>query len=152
MPDSARQIENLLYTYAERIDAGDFEGLADLFRHGRIEPSPDAPGRDAVVGRDAVLAMYRSSTRLYEDGTPRTRHVTSNAIIEVAEDDLSAQARTTYIVFQQAPGQALQPIISGRYEDTFHRPEGDWAFDTRMMRIDLVGDLGHHLLFELPKN
>ena len=51
MPDSARQIENLLYTYAERIDAGDFEGLADLFHHGRIEPSPDAPGRDAVVGR-----------------------------------------------------------------------------------------------------
>ena len=28
MPDPAREIENLLHLYAERIDAGDLEGLA----------------------------------------------------------------------------------------------------------------------------
>ena len=40
MSDSARQIENLMYTYAERIDAGSLEGVADLFTHGRIVPPP----------------------------------------------------------------------------------------------------------------
>ena len=43
MGDSAREIENLLYSYAERIDAGDLGGVADLFIHGRIKAAPDAP-------------------------------------------------------------------------------------------------------------
>ncbi|HYJ54992.1 MAG TPA: nuclear transport factor 2 family protein, partial [Mycobacterium sp.] len=35
MSDSAREIENLVYTYAERLDAGDLDGVAALFAHGR---------------------------------------------------------------------------------------------------------------------
>ncbi|MFP6664206.1 MAG: nuclear transport factor 2 family protein [Deltaproteobacteria bacterium] len=149
MADSARLIENLLYVYAERMDAGDFIGVADLFAHGRIEASPEAKREDAAVGREGVLAMYRSAARLYEDGTPRTRHLISNAIIEVDDDEAHATARTSYMVFQQTEKLALQPIIGGHYHDTFHRPEGAWAFDTRIMFVDLVGDLSHHLLFDL---
>jgi hypothetical protein len=33
--------------------------------------------------------------------------------------------------------------------DTFERIEGRWRFDTRIMLVDLGGDLSHHLLFEL---
>ena len=55
MADSAREIENLLYTYAERIDGGDLEGVADLFAHGRILPLPDAPRKVAFeIGRAHV--------------------------------------------------------------------------------------------------
>jgi hypothetical protein len=43
----------------------------------------------------------------------------------------------------------LQAIICGRYRDTFQRINGRWWFDTRVMLVDLVGDLGHHLLYEL---
>ena len=100
MADAAREIENLLYTYAERIDAGDLEGVADLFVHGRILPSADAPTDRAIVGRDRVLALYRGSTRLYDDGTPRTKHVTTNTIIEVADGASTAAARSYYTVFQ----------------------------------------------------
>jgi hypothetical protein len=149
MADDARAIENLLYTYAERIDAGDLEGVADLFSHGRIAASADAPPEGAVVGREQVLALYRSSTRLYEDGTPHTRHVTTNAIIEVAEGAERATARSYYTVFQQVEGLPLQPIIAGRYHDSFHRLDGRWWFDTRIMLVDLTGDLSRHLLFEL---
>lgn len=149
MDDAARAIENLLYTYAERIDAGDLEGLAELFTHGRIQATADAPAEKAVVGRDAVLALYRASTRIYPDGSPHTRHLTSNAIIEVARDALTANARSCYTVFQQVDDFPLQPIIAGRYHDTFHRLDGRWFFDTRIMLVDLVGDLSHHLLYEL---
>jgi len=39
--------------------------------------------------------------------------------------------------------------IVGRHHDTFHRIEGRWWFDTREMHVDLEGDLGHHLLFDI---
>lgn len=149
MPDAAREIENLLHTYAERIDAGDLEGVADLFAHGRIAGSADAPPDQGIVGRAAVLALYRGSTRLYEDGTPRTKHVTSNSIIEIGSSGESATARSYYTVFQQTDELPLQPIIAGRYHDSFHRVDDAWWFDTRVMLVDLKGDLSRHLLFEL---
>jgi hypothetical protein len=83
--DAAREIENLLYTYAERLDAGDLEGVADLFAHGGICMAPDAPPEQRIQGREAVLALYRGSTRLHDDGLPHTKHVTSNAIILMDE-------------------------------------------------------------------
>ncbi len=149
MSSSAREIENLLYVYAERIDAGDFEGVADLFRHGRILPSPDASREVSFEGRDQVLAMYQAATRRYDDGTPRTRHVTTNAIVEADESAGTGTARSYYTVLQQTDGLALQPIICGHYHDTFQRIDGRWWFETRTMFIDLVGDLSHHLLYDL---
>jgi 3-phenylpropionate/cinnamic acid dioxygenase small subunit len=145
MPDSAREIENLVYTYAERIDAGDLAGVAELFRHGRIEAAPGV----IVEGAEKVRRLYEGSTRLYEDGTPRSRHVTTNVIVEVDDDAGTAAARASYVVFQQTDELPLQPIIAGRYRDTFHRVDGDWCFDTRQMFVDLTGDLSRHLLFEL---
>lgn len=149
MADSAREIENLLYTYAERIDAGNLEGVADLFAHGRIQAAPDASPDAIFEGRERVLGLYQRATRLYEDGTPRTKHVTTNAIIEVDEKAGRAAARSYYTVFQQTAELALQPIVSGRYRDTFRRIDGHWCFDTRVMFVDLAGDLSRHLLFEL---
>ncbi|MXW60003.1 MAG: nuclear transport factor 2 family protein [Acidimicrobiia bacterium] len=149
MVDSARQIENLMYTYAERIDAGNLEGVADLFANGQIVASPDAPVETVVAGRDEVLGMYQGSTRLYPCGTPRTKHVTTNAIIEVDDDAGTASARSYYTVFQQLDDFPLQPIITGRYHDTFHRIDGEWWFDQRTMLVDQLGDLSRHLLFEL---
>ncbi len=146
--DDARLIENLLHTYAEHIDAGDFDGVADLFTHGRIWGAPD-PTPDAVFeGREGVRKMYEMTTRRYaDDGTPKTHHVTSNAIIEVEGD--RAGCRSYYTVLQATPELPLQPIITGRYEDTFHRVDGEWWFDTRIMFVRQVGDLSHHLLFSL---
>ena len=149
MLDSARQIENLLYTYAERIDAGDLEGVADLFAHGRIEASADTGSTQVFEGREAALGMYQAAAKIYDDGTPRTKHVTTNAIVEVDEDTGTASARSYYTVFQQTDDFPLQAIIAGRYHDTFRRIDGEWWFETRTMFVDLTGDLSHHLLYEL---
>lgn len=149
MADSTREIENLIYTYAERIDGGDLEGIAELFRHGRILPSPDAPREVAFEGCEGVLQMYKAATRLYEDGTPKTHHVTSNVIIEVDEEAGTATSRSYYTVLQKTDALALQPIICGHYHDTFQRRDGAWWFETRTMFIDLMGDLSQHLLYSL---
>ena len=149
MPDAAREIENLLHSYAERIDAGDLEGVADLFAHGRILGMPDAAPEQTFEGRERVLALYRGSTRIYPDGSPHTKHVTTNSIIEVDEVASKGAARSYYTVFQQVDDLPLQPIICGRYHDSFQRIDGRWCFDTRVMLVDLMGDLSRHLLFDL---
>jgi 3-phenylpropionate/cinnamic acid dioxygenase small subunit len=142
--DAQTAIAHLVYAYAERIDAGDFEGVAELFAAGTIT----AEGSDVVrAGRDDVLEMYRRSTRIHEDtGTPKTKHVTTNLVIEVDDEAGTALARSYFTVLQATPALALQPIIAGRYHDRFERPEGTWRFAERHIICDLFGDLTHHLL------
>lgn len=145
--DPARAVENLLYEYADRIDAGDLDGVGALLAHAQV--LADGPDGPVVVaeGREAVTALYRSTTRLHpETGTPRTRHVTTNARIEVDEDAGTATARSVYTVLQATESLALQPIVSGRYDDNFERADGGWRFTRRLIHVDLVGELGQHLL------
>ena len=149
MPDARLDIAHLIYTYAERIDAGDYDGIADLFADAEItaEGSPDVQR-----GRAAVLAMYEGSTRRYEDGTPKTKHVMTNVMVDVADDGGSASSRSYFTVLQAVPGElALQPVIAGRYRHTYTNTEGHWEVATMHITIDLVGDLGHHMLFDLTQ-
>lgn len=147
MADESRQVEQLLYIYAERIDAGDFPGVAELFSNGQIV-GPD--GNVMAQGREEVQRLYETSTRLYDCGTPCTQHMTTNAIIDVDESGLSAQGRARFTVFQCLPDFPLQPIISGRYADRFSCVEGRWGFTERRMQVEFSGDLSRHLLIELP--
>ena len=145
--DSARAIENLLYTYAERIDRGDLDGVAELFTHGRIHGVEGGGPETVFEGPERVRGLYGRTTRMHEDtGTPRTKHLCTNAIIEVDDAAGTASARSCFLVTQATPELPLQVIITGRYRDTFHRIGGRWWFDSRTMYVDQTGDLGHHLL------
>ena len=98
-----------------------------------------------VSGRDAIEKMLRDSLIVYDDGTPRTKHVTTNIAIEIDEEAGTAEARSYFTVLQALPGLALQPIVSGRYQDRFARHDGRWRFVERRVRTDLVGDVSRHL-------
>ncbi len=140
-------ITSLVYTYAERIDAGDFAGIGELFAHATL--TFEGFG-DAVSGREAIEALYTRSTRRYEDGTPRTKHVMTNVIVELADDGTSATSRSYFTVLQAVPGAlALQPVIGGRYRHSYEQVSGAWRVVTMHVIIDLVGDLAHHMLFDL---
>jgi hypothetical protein len=140
-------IERLILTYAERIDRGDFEGVGELFAEGVIA-GPD--GKPLARGREQARALYERTTRRYEDGTPRTRHLTTNLLVEVDEAEGSARARSYFTVLQGLPDFPLQPIVAGRYEDRFLRSGGAWRFSERRMFVELVGDVSRHLLIALP--
>jgi 3-phenylpropionate/cinnamic acid dioxygenase small subunit len=91
-----------------------------------------------------VLDIFERSTRRFDDGTPRTKHVTTNCIVEVDGD--TATCRSYFTVFQQTDVLALQPVIAGRYHDQFLRVhDGQWRFSRREISIDLTGDLREHL-------
>ncbi len=147
MSDSQREIEELLYRYAEQIDRGDFEGVADLLADAVIV----GPGGErGPQGRAEILRMYQATTRCYQDdGTPHTKHVTSNVIVEVDEVAGTATARSYFTVFQALPDFPLQPIVAGRYHDAFTRVGERWRFSERKMMPDLFGDVGRHLLVDL---
>ena len=149
MEASRDAIERLILTYAERIDRGDFAGVGELFAHGAIA-GPD--GTPIATGSDAVCRLYERTTRRYPDGTPRTKHVTSNLIVDADETRGEARARSYFTVLQALPELPLQPIVAGRYEDRFERVANRWRFAERRMFVELVGDVSRHLLIELPKS
>jgi len=138
---SAREIENLLAAYAELIDAGDFDGLGDLLSHASF----GGEGQAASCGRDAIASLFEAVVLVYEDGTPRTKHVTTNVHLEVDEASGTARARSYVTVLQALPDLPLQPIVAGRYRDRFERVDGRWRFVERRFTTDLVGDLSKHL-------
>ncbi|HEX7444344.1 MAG TPA: nuclear transport factor 2 family protein, partial [Acidimicrobiales bacterium] len=114
MTDAHLQIQNLVHRYAELIDLGDFDALGELL--GRAEVgSGDHPG--SLSGADAVTAMFTSTTRRYPDGTPRTKHVTTNLILEIDDEAGTAAGRSYFTVLQAVPALPLQPVVAGRYHD-----------------------------------
>lgn len=143
-------IANLIYTYAERIDAGDFSGVGELFEHATLTFEGY---EDAVRGKEETESLYNRTTRRYEDGTPRTKHVVTNVMVEVDADGTAATSRSYFTVFQAVPGHlALQPVIAGRYRHGFEKYGGNWRFSSMHIIIELVGDLGHHMLFDLNRS
>jgi 3-phenylpropionate/cinnamic acid dioxygenase small subunit len=139
------QIANLLYRYAECIDTGDLAGAAALFEHARIRV-----GADDTIDAARLLGIWKSLIVLHPDGTPRTKHATTNPIIEVDEDTGTANCRSYYTVLQQTDEFPLQTIVTGRYHDRFERVDGQWRFSYRdLTLIDMVGDVSHHLTYPI---
>ena len=147
MSDSALEITNLIYTYAELLDAGDLDGVARLFTHGRICGMENGPPETVFSGIAGVRRMYEMATRIYPDGTPKTKHNTSNVQLHINEAQGTARSTSYYCVTQATPELPLQVIVTGHYKDTFHRRDGVWWFDSRTMFVDQVGDVSKHLKF-----
>ena len=114
----------LVHVYAERIDAGDLDGVARLFTEATYG-AEGGPVRDAG---EAVLAALRAAVVLH-DGLPRTKHVITNVTVEVDAAAGTATARSYFTVLQATSTLPLKPILAGRYR----------------IHIDLVGDVSQHL-------
>jgi 3-phenylpropionate/cinnamic acid dioxygenase small subunit len=149
--NDATHIANLLYRYAELIDSGDLEGTAALFARAKVRMAGDT----VIEGVEGMLAVWRSHVRIYPDGTPRTKHVVTNPIIEVDEAAGTATARSYYTVLQATPELPLQAICAGRYHDAFARDSvsqewGGWHFTARdYSMLDMVGNMSAHMLVEV---
>lgn len=139
MVSSETAIANLVYRYAELIDSGNFEGAAALFEHARINIG------DGEIGAAEVVQLWRGSIVIHDDGTPRTKHVITNPIIEIDDEAGSGTCRSYYTVMQQVGSGPLEAVICGRYHDAFERIDGQWRFSYRDYSLhDLPGDMSRH--------
>ncbi|MGE2689604.1 nuclear transport factor 2 family protein [Mycolicibacterium pulveris] len=130
-------VTELLYRYAELIDAGDFDGVGQLLGRGRFM---------GVGGAEDIAALFANTTRRFPEhgNTPRTRHLVLNPIVEISGD--TAAARSTFCVVQATDTVALQPIVVGRYRDTFARDHSGWYYTDRHVDIEMIGDVSDHLM------
>jgi hypothetical protein len=139
--EAAGAVIALLHRYCELQDAADFVGVAELFRHATYAVS----GGPTRHGYDEVLALKAHHDQVHDDGSLRTKHVTTNTIVEIASDGLTATTRSYFTVYQATRDLPLQPVIGGRYHDEFERYAAGWRFRSRTIHGDLVGDLTQHL-------
>jgi 3-phenylpropionate/cinnamic acid dioxygenase small subunit len=144
--ESHHAITTLMFRYAEYVDAADFGAIGDLFADAVIT-NEGVEGE--IAGSEAVEQLYVSTNRVHDDGTLRTRHLTSNVQVDIDESGGTATARSVFVVFQQTPSLALQPIVTGRYRDRFARSSRGWRFAQRHIVVDHVGDVREHLAFDL---
>lgn len=138
--DSRSEILRLMNLYCFTLDTGDLNGFAELFAHGQWIME----GGASSTGKDQLLAGLRN-VRLYEDGTPKTKHVTTNIDLVVDENSSTARSQCYVTVFQQTDQFPLQAIFAGHYFDDFERIDGAWRFTKRLIRQQLVGDMSAHV-------
>ncbi len=142
MPDAIARdaIAALVYAYADRLDAGDLDGVAALFAdatYGRAG-GPVRRGTAEVRSALAVVKLH--------DGSPRTRHVVTNLVVEADEAAGTGAARSYFPVLQATRRLPVRPILAGRYHDRLPPGVGGaWHFRERVILIDLLGDLEEHL-------
>lgn len=146
MSDKLDIIE-LLYRYAEFIDAGDFDSVGALLS----KASFGGTGPQGVSGAENIAKLFANTTRRYPDhgNTPRTRHLVLNPIIDLADN--TATARSTFCVVQDTESVPIQPIVVGRYFDAFGRDADGWHFTERKVEIQMLGNVSDHLMVD-PTN
>jgi ketosteroid isomerase-like protein len=145
MPIPDPRPESLLFEYAERIDAGDFDAVGRLFADAVIT---DPSGAVVARGEQAAAELFAATTRRFADGTPKTKHLTTNSIVELSDDGRRASVRSYFVVLQKVDGSPLQPIVAGRYHDQLELIGGRWRFRERCMLPEMFGDVSNHLLFD----
>ena len=139
--DKAQSVHNLIYSYAEYVDDGDFEAVGHLFARGSISFSP---GRMTLHGEREVTRFYQGAVRLDPaTGTTRTVHRVFNVIL--TETDSAVQARSRYEVSMHIEGQAPKIIATGRYFDSFRFEQGEPYFRHRKLVSEYLGDTREHL-------
>ncbi len=141
------EIRDLLGRYCELVDGADWDGVGELFTFGVLT---DERGTELARGIADVAAFYRDSVQLH-DGRPGTKHLVTNVVIE-SQGAERIVSRSSYLVLQALDDFPLQPIISGRYRDTFVRTGSGWAFAERSFTADLFGDLSRHLTYEVRRS
>jgi hypothetical protein len=134
-----RDIQRLLATYVHYLDDGKFAEIGKLFGDAEFEVLGNT-----ASGRDAIEQFMIDGVQRHDDGTPRTWHSLSNALIDIDPAGERASSVTYFTVHQALEGLPLQPICTGRYHDTFELRDGAWRFLTRSVVPRHVGELRFH--------
>jgi 3-phenylpropionate/cinnamic acid dioxygenase small subunit len=133
---SVEAITKLVYRYCELFDSGDFDGFAKQFEHGSMG------GRE--IGSASLRQWIDDNIILY-DGSPCTRHLTTNLVVDVDEDAGTAAARSYVTLLHAAPGFPMTIVGCAVYHDRFERVDGAWRWAERKVVDQLEGDPSRHV-------
>ncbi|MEO5842638.1 MAG: nuclear transport factor 2 family protein [Acidimicrobiales bacterium] len=128
-------IERLVHAYTERVAKGDLDSIADLFVHGGV--SGDAHP-EPVIGRAAVLELYRTTLASSGEGPRRLRVVTTDLDVDIDEAKGTATCVSRFTVYPSDPTITDTVLFVGRYLDQFAQFDGAWAFTRRHVALDVT--------------
>jgi 3-phenylpropionate/cinnamic acid dioxygenase small subunit len=143
--EATEAIRRIVLSYPEASDTGDLPGVGRFMDGVRLGHFGLADEEMAIGSADAAAEMYARSVVFYPDGLSHAKHLITNVDIGFSDGGQSARAHSTYVVLQARPELPLQPICTGRYDDTLSRTDGSWRLVTRRECMDLKGELGFHV-------
>ena len=135
-----QEVEDLLFAYASALDEGRIADCTALFARSEFT----IKGVATVHGSDGLAELF-SGIIIYEDGTPRTKHIVTNVNVDIAEDGSLARANSYLTVMQRFEDKSLRAIFSGSYDDQFKKDSNGWYFTERIITGALIGDMSQHL-------
>ena len=144
MSDDHEAIRNLAFEYTFRLDAGDFDGVAELLSGAVLRPAMPGVAGEGLRGAEAIRAFYSEQVVTYGDGDPRTRHLITNQAIELDREAGAASSRCYFTVLQRPPKLPYAIVVGGRYEDRFAYADGAWRFTEKVIHVDHLNDIEHH--------
>ena len=128
------ECERLIHLYAMLNDAGDFQGMAEMFTDDGVFARPSQA--DVLIrGKAAILAAYASRPPRF------TRHMITTVVVTVEDQD-SARAHSYLSLHAGQPGEGLprqaEPAyLIGDFKDRLVRERGLWKFSERLGSLAL---------------
>ena len=134
----AWECERLIHLYSMLNDAGDFDGMVELFTEDGVFARP-SEGEVLIRGKAAMLQAYTSRPPRF------TRHMITSVVVTVEDED-NARAHSYLSLHTGQPGEGLprpaEPVyFIGDFKDRFVREDGVWKFSERLGSLALK--VGH---------
>ena len=127
-------VEDLFARYAHSADSYDADGWVNCFaQDGIFEVKADG-NRIQFIGQKALHDFVCAHIRLL----PGTRHVMTNHLVDI--DGNLAQHRCTLIGMLSRP-EKVYTFISGWYESSLEKVDGDWKIKHRIVHRDKTANL-----------
>jgi uncharacterized protein (TIGR02246 family) len=126
-------IQRLVNDYGHLLDAGDFEGFAELFAgDGQLLLGPVA----RATGREAIRAAMQAAL---PGPYGHSFHVVGTPRVELDGD--RATSETMWTVIDRGPDGAPVVNATGRHRDDLVREDGRWKFQRRRGFVDIPSAL-----------
>lgn len=138
------EIRALCHRYTFALDGGDFATVGELLGAGGLRPSMPGVVGELIVGAEAIVQFYTDQVVTYRDGDPRTRHLITNEVIDIADSGRTAESHCYFTVLQRAPHHDYQLVVGGRYHDRFERVDGRWRFVEKTIHVDHLNKIELH--------
>jgi hypothetical protein len=126
-------IRRVLSEYCFCLDQGRFKDLGALFTEDGLWKA----GYGSATGPEAI---HRFLTDLIP-ASPKRRHFVANAVIDPAGPGEVTVLAYYLVVRESEYGPAIS--VAGSYEDRLRRmPDGGWKFVSRILKPEILGDMG----------
>ena len=132
-------IRDLVDTYAQRVDALDYEGVAAVFTEDGVLSVCMVPGSGTIQrerrGRVQIAEAMRSVER-----HAATAHTIGNHVATIDGDTATGETRCVAYHATGEPGAFTNLIWILRYLDTYRRTDEGWRIAHRLLLLDMEAE------------